>query len=147
MSVAASMAGISIANAGTCSGHAVAYGYAAKYKIPHGISVAVALPYVLAFNLESSARKGIEIAKALGVASTNLNPSQACHEAVESILKLMKDVSCPISLSELKIPKSEIENIAQVMLGNTRLMAHNPRPVNESEAVDLISKMWSGSIN
>ena len=37
MSMAATMAGISIANAGTCSGHAAAYGYAAKYKIPHGI--------------------------------------------------------------------------------------------------------------
>ena len=145
MSIAATMAGISIANAGTCSGHAAAYGYAAKYRIPHGISVAVALPYILAFNLESSESKGIEIAKAMGVASANLNPAQACHEAVESILRLMKDVNCPISLSELNIPQSEIENIAQVMLRNTRLMAHNPRLVNNSEAVDLISKMWSGS--
>jgi alcohol dehydrogenase class IV len=147
MSIAAMIAGISIANAGTCSGHAAAYGYAAKYRIPHGISVAVALPYILAFNLESAKGKGVEIAKAMGVTSGNLNPAQACREAVQSILRLMKDVNCPLSLSELKIPESEIKNIAQVMLGNTRLMTHNPRSVNDSEAVDLISRMWSGSIN
>jgi len=58
----------------------------------------------------------------------------------------MKNVNCPTSLSELKIPKAEIENIAQVMLKNTRLMAHNPRPMNESDAVNVITEMWGGKI-
>jgi len=147
MSMAAMMAGISIANAGTCSGHAAAYGYAAKYHIPHGVSVAVALPYILAFNLVSCREKGEKIAKALGVKSTSSSQLEASRKAVQIIVKLMNSVKCPTSLSELKIPKSEIGNIAQIMLKNTRLMAHNPRPVSESDAVDIIHKMWAGSID
>jgi alcohol dehydrogenase class IV len=146
MSMAAMMAGISIANAGTCSGHAAAYGYAAKYRIPHGISVAVALPYILAFNLASSPDKGRDIATALGVGSADLSPAEARDEAVQTIVKLMRSVNCPTCLSELGIPESEIENIAQVMLKNTRLMVHNPRLISNPEALDLITKMWKGSI-
>ncbi len=144
MSMAAMMAGISIANAGTCSGHAAAYGYAAKYMIPHGISVAVALPYILAFNLVSSPDKGRAIAKAMGESVDNLSSTEACAKGVHAVVDLMKNVNCPTSLSELKIPKAEIENIAQVMLKNTRLMAHNPRPMNESDAVNVITEMWEG---
>lgn len=146
MSMAATMAGISIANAGTCSGHAAAYGYAAKYRIPHGISVAVALPYILVFNLASCGERGRSIAKAMKVTTDNLSQTEACDKAVQAIVNLMKNVNCPTNLSELKIPKSEIENIAQVMLKNTRLMAHNPRPMNESDGVNVITKMWEGKI-
>jgi len=140
------LAGVSIANAGTCSGHAATYGYAAKYRIPPGISVAVALPYILAFNLDSSPDKGRAIAKAMGESVENLSSTEACAKGVHAVVGLMKNVNCPTSLSELKIPKAEIENIAQVMLKNTRLMAHNPRPMNESDAVNVITEMWEGKI-
>ena len=146
MSTAAMMAGVSIANAGTCSGHAAAYGYAAKYGIPHGISVAVALPYILAFNLASCSEKGKAIAKSMGALIDNLSSTEACTMAVNAVVDLMKRVNCTTSLSDLKIPKDEIENIAKVMLKNTRLMAHNPRPMNELEAVNVITGMWEGRI-
>jgi len=146
MSLSAMMAGISIANAGTCSGHAAAYGYATKYRIPHGISVAVALPYVLEFNLTTCPEKGRAIAEAMGVTTSGLSSAETATNVAQAVLSLMKKVQCPVSLVQLGVPKTEITNIARNMLKMTRLMVHNPRPMNESKAVNVITKMWEGSI-
>jgi alcohol dehydrogenase class IV len=145
MSLASMMAGISIANAGTCSGHAAAYGFATRYRIPHGISVAVALPYILKFNLAILPEKAEAIAKAMGVTPDSSSPDAATCVG-QSVVSLMKKVECPVSLSQLGVPKMEITNIARNMLKMTRLMVHNPRSMSESDAVDVITEMWEGSI-
>ena len=140
------MAGISIANAGTCSGHAAAYGYAAKYKISHGFSVAVALPYILEFSLVSSPEKATAIADAMGVTTSGLSSTDVVIRAVQTVVRLMQEVQSPMSLSQLRIPRTEIPSIAQEMLKTKRLMAHNPRPITESQAVEIITKMWEGRL-
>jgi len=146
MSLASMMAGISIANAGTCSGHAAAYGYAAKYKIQHGFSVAVALPYILEFSLVSCPEKAATIAEAMGVTTSGLSSGDIVMGAVQAVVRLMQEVQSPMSLSQLGIPRTEIPNIAQEMLKTKRLMVHNPRPVTESQAVEIIAGMWEGKL-
>ena len=139
MCLASMMAGISIANAGTCSGHAAAYAYAGKHKIPHGFSVGAALPYILEFSLVSCPEKARAIARALGEDSGD-TASGVAHAVVD----LMQKVKCPTSLSQLGIPKVEIGTIAREMLKMTRLLVHNPRPINESDAFSIIGRMWEG---
>jgi len=144
MSLAAMMGGISIANAGTCSGHAAAYGYATKYGIPHGFSVAVALPYILEFSLVSCPEKAKAIAEAMGETVSGLSSAEVVMRTVQAVVNLMKKVQCPMSLSQLGIPRTEIPSIAQEMLKIKRLMIHNPRPVTESQALEIVGNMWEG---
>ena len=147
MSLASMLAGISIANAGTCSGHAAAYGFAATHRIPHGFSVGVALPYIMEFSLVSCPLKGRAIAQAMGEDTSRRTPSGSNKRAVQAVLRLMKRIKCPTSLSQLGITRSEIENIAQEMLKTKRLLVHNPRAVNDHDALEIITRMWEGKIN
>jgi len=147
MALASMMAGISIANAGTCSGHAAAYGYAGKYKIPHGFSVGIALPYILEFSLASCQRKAEAIAEALGERAPHLGSADAARQTVIAIVRLMKRVECPMSLSQMDIPREDIGSIARGMLKMTRLLVHNPRPIDESDAVRIVTRMWEGTLD
>ena len=146
MSLASMIAGISIANAGTCSGHAAAYGYAAKHKIPHGISVGVALPYIMEFSLVSCSEKGTAIARAMGEDPSRLSSAEAITRAVKAVVHLMKEVNCPTNLSQLGIERTEIPSLAQEMLKTKRLLVHNPRPVNDHDAIEIITRMWEGKL-
>jgi len=146
MSLCAMMAGISIANAGTCSGHAAAYGYAGKYNIPHGFSVAVALPHVLEFSLRSCPQKAKAIAETMGVATSGVSSADAGTQVIKAIVSLMREVECPTSLSQLGVPRAEIPTLARNMLKTARLLVHNPRSVNEVEAVEIITRMWEGKL-
>jgi alcohol dehydrogenase class IV len=147
MSLAAMIAGISIANAGTCSGHAAAYGYAAKHKIPHGFSVGVALPHIMEFSLVSCPEKGTAITRAMGEDTSRLSSAEVIIRAVKAVVQLMKEVNCPTSLSQLGIERSEIPTMAQDMLKTKRLLVHNPRPVNDRDAIEIITKMWEGKLD
>lgn len=66
LALASTLAGMAIAGAGTCAGHAVAYAFAMKCKCPHGISTGLALPYIMEYNLPLRVEKLVNIALALG---------------------------------------------------------------------------------
>ena len=51
------MAGMSFANSPVAAVHALAYPLGGKYKITHGLSNALILPYVLTFNMKDEETK------------------------------------------------------------------------------------------
>jgi alcohol dehydrogenase len=84
------------------------------------------------------------IAEAMGETVSGLSSAEVVMRTVQAVVNLMKKVQCPMSLSQLGIPRTEIPSIAQEMLKIKRLMIHNPRPVTESQAVEIVGNMWEG---
>jgi len=66
MLIASCYAGIAFSNASTNLAHATARPLGAIFHIPHGLSVALLLPYVIEFGLEVAEERYATIAKALG---------------------------------------------------------------------------------
>ena len=147
MSLAALMAGIAICHAGTCAGHAAAYAFAVKYKIPHGLSCAIALPYIMEYNAPVQLSKHVSIAEAMNERVSNLNAREAASKAVRSIVKLMNELDVPYRLKDIGVSKEDLPKLVEGMLKNTRLLKNNPRKVSKEDAVKIFERMWEGKLN
>jgi alcohol dehydrogenase class IV len=146
MSLAALIAGIAISHAGTCAGHAAAYAFAVKYKIPHGLSCAIALPYVMEFNAMAQPRKLANISESLCEEISSCNLREKVSMGIHYIVELIRELNLPYRLQDLGVPKNDIPRLAKDMLKSVRLLAHNARRVSEEDAIKIFTKMWEGNL-
>ena len=144
MSMASMLGGLSIANSSTCGGHAIAYGFAVMKQLPHGFSCALALPFIMEYNLLAIPGRIANIANMLGEDTTGLNDKQAAYKAVNAVAELNQDLGVPLSLKELGVGHDEISKIADETMKIQRLLAVNPRTMNRENAVKLFERMWHG---
>ncbi|RKJ08691.1 iron-containing alcohol dehydrogenase, partial [Butyricicoccus sp. 1XD8-22] len=92
MSNGSLLAGISLANAGVGAVHALAYPLGGKFKVPHGVSNSVLLPYVMEYNVISDLDAFVEIAEALELQTDNLSKREIADEFVSYLKQFVKDI-------------------------------------------------------
>ena len=104
---AATMSGLAFSNSQIGIVHAMGHSLGAVFKIPHGRSVAVFLPYVMEYNLSEAASLYAEIAEALGI--TDGSDEEKARKLIEAVRNLMKELEEPLSIKEMGIPREEFE--------------------------------------
>jgi len=144
MSMAATSAMMGMMMSGGLYAHSASYAISKYRATPHGLGCGISLPYTMSFNLPVSVPKLAKIATALGEQTWMLSELDAANLAVESVLRLNKDIGLPLSLQELRgINESDIEDLATLMIKNwPRPM--NPRPMNHEESGKFWWDMWHG---
>ena len=55
---------------------------------------------------------------------------------------LSKTLGLPLKLRELNIPESALKKLAKDAMKQTRLLANNPRPLTESDALNIYKSIW-----
>ena len=113
--------------------HALAYPLGGEFEIPHGVSNAVLLPYVLEFNLPAMPERYAEIAVALG-APRLADPVATARAGIERIRQLIRACGLPGTLSELGVPESAIPRMVESAMTVTRLLKNNPREITPEDA-------------
>ena len=113
--------------------HALAYPLGGEFEIPHGVSNAVLLPYVLEFNLPAMPERYAEIAVALGVPRL-ADPVATARAGIERIRQLIRTCGLPGTLSELGVPESAIPRMVESAMTVTRLLKNNPREITPEDA-------------
>ncbi len=157
MSLAALMGGIQVANTRTNLIHAAAYSFAVRYKaelgypvpldcIPHGVSLAIALPYAVKFNALANMPKFVKIAEAMGENVSGMNQREAALKSAEACMKLVEDLGLPTSLKEIGVPREAVKEIAQTLLGFEAYLNRNPRTVTLENSISLFQDMWEGRL-
>ncbi len=139
MSLAAMLAGAAFGNAGVIVGHAIAHTFGAKYKIPHGVSVALTLPYIMEYNAPAVKEKLVRVARALG--ETGLTEA-AASRAVARVKSMLEKLELPTRLSDLNVPREDLPKLAEDMLKAKGYLARNPRKVEHEDAVKTFERMW-----
>ncbi|MBS7642182.1 MAG: iron-containing alcohol dehydrogenase [Candidatus Bathyarchaeia archaeon] len=142
MSLAALLAGIALCNAGVCLGHALAYTFAVKYRVPHGVSCGLTLPYAFEYNSISIDRKIPCIAKSMGVEVEGRSIKELSKTIKDNLLKLLEKLGIPTKLRQLGIERNDIPTLASKLLSLERLLKRNPRTVTIYEALEIIEEMW-----
>jgi alcohol dehydrogenase len=133
MATASLMAGMAFGNAGVAAVHALAYPLGGRYHIPHGVSNALLLPYVMEWNKIASTERFRDIAEALGQNTSSLSDSEAATSAVEAMRSLCEAVNIPKGLRSFNIPESDIRSMAEDASEITRLLKNNPRILSTDE--------------
>lgn len=143
MSLAALMAGLAFSNSSLTAGHAVAYTYSHRYRMPHGVACGLALPYVMAYNMPAVAESLSRAAEAIGEGGGD--PLEASKGLVRRVMDLARMVGIPTSLREVGAEEGEIRAFAEDLLGKySRLLPNNPRRISQEDAMEIFRRAWEG---
>ena len=134
-------AGIAFAHAGCASAHALQYPVGAATHTPHGLGVALLLPYTLEIaRPEADAALG-DVAAALHAPDTGADRATA---AIDEIERLTHAVGVPLSLKEIGVTPNDVGPFAIDGLGVTRLVRNAPRPMTEEDFVKVLEAAYAG---
>lgn len=133
MATASLMAGMAFGNAGVAAVHALAYPLGGRYHIPHGVSNALLLPYVMEWNKIACPERFRDIAEALGENTAGLSDTDAANLAVKSMRQLCEMVNIPNGMRAFNIPEEDIRSMAEDASEITRLLKNNPRVLSTDE--------------
>lgn len=136
------LAGQAFANSPVAAVHALAYPLGGHYHIPHGLSNALVLPHVLAFNLPAAALTYGEIAADAFPELGQVPVSNRAERFVESLAALSADLNLPTRLREVDIGENALAMLATDAMKQTRLLVNNPRPLAEADALAIYRAAW-----
>jgi alcohol dehydrogenase class IV len=113
--------------------HALSYPLGTEFHIPHGLSNALLLPYVMEFNLPKAIIEYANIAKVIGAESGHTDEETA-KNGILKIRELNAACKIPSKLSDLGIPITAIDKMANNALEIQRLLKNNPKKVELEDA-------------
>lgn len=137
------LAGLAFGTAGTAAAHAVQYPVGALTHTPHGMGVAVMLPYVMAFNKAHAEAEMAQIADAMGIGGGRSQAGRA-DAAIDAVTDLFATIDIPGSLRDLGIAEDQLGWIAEAAMGATRLVKNNPRPLDPASMAMLVNAAYVG---
>ena len=113
--------------------HALSYPLGTEFHIPHGLSNALLLPYVMEFNLPKAIIEYANIAKVIG-AEIGHTDEETAKNGILKIRELNAACKIPSKLSDLGIPITAIDKMANNALEIQRLLKNNPKKVELEDA-------------
>ncbi len=135
------LGGFCLGPVNTAAVHALSYPLGSMFHLPHGLSNALLLPYVMEYNIPAATKRYADVALALGCNRENNDEATACA-GVEKVKALIKACGLPATLRELNIPESAIPAMATDAMKVQRLLKNNPRPVTEADAIAIYKAAW-----
>jgi len=128
--------GMCLGPVNTAAVHALSYPLGVEYHIPHGLSNALLLPYVMEYNIEADASKYERIAEVLG-AEKKATSKETALEGVKILKQLIVDCGLPLTLSEAGVKEESIPQLAEGAVKVQRLLKNNIREIAVDDAIAI----------
>jgi alcohol dehydrogenase class IV len=142
MMLASLAAGCAFGTAGTAAAHAIQYPVGNATHTPHGMGVALLMPYVMEFNRPSCVSAYAEIARAVGLAGKD--DDDLSKKLIDAVAALLKEIKIPVTLKELGLPEDKQDWTAEAAIGAARLVGNNPRKLDVDALKAITRAAWSG---
>lgn len=144
LSLGSLMAGLSFYNAGCAGVHALAYPLGGNFKIPHGESNAVLLPYVYDEIIKSCSNKLSQLAPVFNIETDGKNNMEISKDITDKLFDLVKETGLPENLQHYNIEESDIELLTENALKQTRLLSRSPLELTESVIKNIYKNALKG---
>ena len=141
MMLAAFFGGVAITSSSTVAVHALSYPLGGTYHIPHGISNAILLPYVMRFNMDAIYDCVPEIADAMNIPCEGLSVEQIADSIVNEIFKLVSDVGIPSDLKGFGVSADDLEFLTVSASEVHRLIDQNPKTMSLDDIRGIYSQL------
>lgn len=139
------MAGMSFANSPVAAIHALAYPLGGKYKITHGLSNALILPYVIKFNMRDKETRNsyLYLSDIIFPKLSNIkNKKNKAFAFINEFIDLSKRFNLPTKIRELGIPKKACKEMSVEAMRQERLLINNPINMTEDDAHKIYEEAW-----
>ncbi|NRD79626.1 iron-containing alcohol dehydrogenase [Bacillus sp. BRMEA1] len=143
MSTGSYLAGLAFFNAGVAGVHALAYPLGSQFKLPHGESNAVLLPYVMKTISANCREKMNTICRILADGVKQVDDWNA-EDYLRLFYYFVKDVGLPTTLKEYGIIESKLTDLTNDAIKQKRLLARSPKPLGENEIHQIYQMAYSG---
>ena len=141
MMLASLAAGCAFGAAGTAAAHAIQYPVGNETHTPHGMGVALLMPYVMEFNRPNCVVAFAQIGRAIGLAGTD---EELSHKVIDEVASLLKDIGIPVTLKDLGLPEDKQDWTAEAAIGAARLVNNNPRKLDLDAIKAITRAAYSG---
>lgn len=141
MQVATTMQGIGFHNAGLGLVHAMSNTAGGMFGTAHGVTNAIILPHVMAFNVPADPVRFAKVAEALGERIEGLSVRAAADRAVEAVRILSADVGIPATLADIGVDVEAIPAMAPLAFAAIDAPT-NPRHFTEQDIVMLYRRSF-----
>ena len=112
--------------------HSLAHQLSTDAPIPHGVANAILLPPVMEFNFSHASEKYAEIARALGIDTSNMDIDEAGSAAIDKIREFNVELNMPAGLGAAGLDRKKIPKLAaDAMLDHCHKF--NPRVCTEAD--------------
>lgn len=139
MAMAALLSGLCLSNSGLGAAHALSHPLGVYYKIPHGLSCAVLLPYVMEYNLPVVTKKLAKIAQSLRENISLLSETEAAQRVIYKIKEILSQAGIKCNLSEWEIKEEDFPQLIKGAKGGS--LNNNPRDTSDEDLIELLYKM------
>ena len=139
MAMAALLSGLCLSNSGLGTAHAFSHPLGVFYKIPHGLSCAVLLPFVMEYNLPVVTKKLAKIAQSLGEDISLLSETEAAQRAIKKIKEILYQAGIKSNLTDWEIKKEDFSQLIKGAKGGS--LNNNPRDTSDEDLIELLYKM------
>jgi alcohol dehydrogenase class IV len=134
------LAGMAFANAPVAAVHALAYPLGGHFHVPHGLSNALVVPYVLEYNLPEAAAAYAELAPVIFPDLAGKPKTARAEGLIEGFLTLGPELGMQSRLSEVGVNHNHLPMLAEDAMKQERLLINNPREMTLEAARDIYAK-------
>lgn len=131
------LAGMAFANAPVAAVHALAYPLGGHFHVPHGLSNALVLPHVLAFNMPEARALYAELGPIVFPDLAGQPAAARAEGLVDGLGRLARDLGMPTRLSEVGVSHNHLPMLAEDAMKQTRLLVNNPREMTYAAALAI----------
>lgn len=141
MAYAEYMAGLAYSNSGLGIAHSIAHGVAGKFKIPHGVILAMAMSAVLKYNMYSQASSSYSnLAHAFGIDTSEMKIEEICRACIKEFDKFRDNFNIPKKLSDYGIKETDLDEIALYSFDDA-CTESNPREATMTDIYTILKKI------
>lgn len=134
------LAGMAFTNAPVAAVHALAYPLGGHFHVPHGLSNALVLPYVLEFNMPEAQAMYAELAPIIFPELAGKSEAAKAEGMVEGFLKLGPELGMQSKLTEVGVSHNNLPKLAEDAMKQERLLINNPRVMTYDAALAIYEK-------
>lgn len=134
-------AGLCLTTSSTVAVHALSYPLGGKYHIPHGVSNAVLLPYVMEANLECCREQFTTLAPYMIQGIEAVPKEQWPQKVVDYLYELMKKLDIPDSLIGFGVKPEDLDYLTDNAVKVERLLLKNPKKLSKEEIKHIYERL------
>jgi len=146
MMLASTMAGMAMNPTRLGLAHALAMPLGSwDLHVPHGVVLAVTLPFVMEFNYLAEPERFVDVARALGVAVQGLPVLEAARRSVEAVRELARDIGIPRGLSAFGVREEHVGKVVEEAMKSGNVPV-NPRRADADDLARILRRALSAEI-
>ncbi len=141
MAMGSLIAGIAFGNVGLGLCHGISPALGSVYTVTHGLSNAVLLPYVLAFNKDVAFKKIADLHAFLDSREENITIDKKAEVVIDRIRHLNANIGIPEKLRQIGVEQKDFGKLVELTFQG-RSVYNNPKPVSSEDVLKVLETAY-----